>query len=87
MSLCSEVERALLQALARRDDRKRAEHTLETLRRKENDAVELAAPRGMGSAQRTDIRTAPAVSDRWRFSGASPLKGCCNYAHEGSSSS
>lgn len=40
MSLSSEVERALLQALACRDDRKRAEHTLETLRRKENDAVE-----------------------------------------------
>jgi hypothetical protein len=40
MSCSSEVECALLQALACRDDRKRAEHTLETLRRKENDAVE-----------------------------------------------
>ena len=35
-----EVERALLQALACRDDRKRAEVTLEALCRKENDAIE-----------------------------------------------
>ena len=35
-----EVERALLQALACRDDRKRGEVALEILRRKENDAIE-----------------------------------------------
>jgi hypothetical protein len=40
MSLGTEVERALRQALACRDDRKRAEQTLETLRHKENDAVD-----------------------------------------------
>lgn len=40
MNLSGDAERALLQALACRDDRKRAEHTLETLRRKENDVVE-----------------------------------------------
>jgi hypothetical protein len=40
MSLGAEVERALRQALVCRDDRKRAEQTLETLRHKENDAVD-----------------------------------------------
>jgi hypothetical protein len=40
MSLGSEVERALLQALACRDDRKRGELTLEALRRKENEAID-----------------------------------------------
>ncbi len=35
-----DVERALLQALACRDDRKRGEAALEILRRKENDAIE-----------------------------------------------
>jgi transcriptional regulator with XRE-family HTH domain len=34
-----EIDRALRQALDRREDRKRAEQTLETLRRKENDAI------------------------------------------------
>ena len=36
----NDIERALLQALACRDDRKRAEVVLEALRRKENDAIE-----------------------------------------------
>ena len=40
MSLSSEAQHAPLQALACRDDRKRAEHTLETARNNENDAVE-----------------------------------------------
>ena len=35
-----EIERALMLVLARRDDRKRAEQNLESLRRQENDAVE-----------------------------------------------
>ena len=35
-----DIERVLLQALACRDDRKRAEAVLEALRRKENDAIE-----------------------------------------------
>ena len=35
-----EIERALLQALACRDDRKRAQAALDTLRRKEEEAVE-----------------------------------------------
>jgi hypothetical protein len=35
-----EIERALLQALACREDRKHAEHALEALRRKETDAIE-----------------------------------------------
>ena len=41
MSLSGDVERALLQALACRDDRKRAEQALEVLWRKENDAIEF----------------------------------------------
>jgi transcriptional regulator with XRE-family HTH domain len=35
-----EVDRALLQALAYREDRRRAEQTLVSLRRQENDAIE-----------------------------------------------
>jgi hypothetical protein len=35
-----ETERALVQALACRDDRKRAEVAPETLKRKENEAIE-----------------------------------------------
>jgi hypothetical protein len=40
MILNEEINRALLQALACRDDRKRAEQALEVLRRKENEAIE-----------------------------------------------
>ena len=40
MSISEEVNRALLQALACREDRKRGEQVLESLRRKENDALE-----------------------------------------------
>ena len=36
----AEIDRALLVVLARREDRKRAEQELESLRRQENDAVE-----------------------------------------------
>jgi hypothetical protein len=35
-----DIERALIQALACRDDRKRAQAALETLRRKEEEAIE-----------------------------------------------
>lgn len=35
-----EIERAVLQVLSCRDDRKRGEPALEALRRKENDAIE-----------------------------------------------
>ncbi len=35
-----DIERALLQALACRDDRKRAEQALDTLRLKEHNAIE-----------------------------------------------
>ena len=38
MSVSEEIDRALLQALVCREDRKRGEQTLESLRRKENDA-------------------------------------------------
>lgn len=41
MSTSDEINRALLQALACRNDRKRGEQALESLRRKENDAIEL----------------------------------------------
>jgi hypothetical protein len=38
--MIEEIDRALLQALACREDRKRCEKVLESLRRKENDAIE-----------------------------------------------
>jgi hypothetical protein len=40
MSMSEEIDRALRQALACREDRKRAEQALESVRRKEHDAVE-----------------------------------------------
>jgi hypothetical protein len=40
MITSDDIERALLQALACREDRKRGEHALETLRRKENNEFE-----------------------------------------------
>jgi hypothetical protein len=40
VSLIEDVQRALLQALACRDDRKRTEQALDVLRRKENEAIE-----------------------------------------------
>jgi hypothetical protein len=40
MSVTEEIDRALLQALACRGDRKRGEQALESLRRKENEAIE-----------------------------------------------
>jgi hypothetical protein len=40
MSISEEVDRALLQALACREDRKRGEQALERLRRKENGAID-----------------------------------------------
>jgi hypothetical protein len=40
VSSSEEIDRALLQALVCREDRKRGEQALESLRRKENDAVE-----------------------------------------------
>ena len=40
MDLTEEIDRALLQALASRDDRKRSEQVLESLRRKENESIE-----------------------------------------------
>jgi transcriptional regulator with XRE-family HTH domain len=40
MYLTEEIDRALLQALASRDDRKRGEQVLESLRRKENESIE-----------------------------------------------
>jgi hypothetical protein len=40
MNVCEDIEPALLQALACREERKRGEHVLESLRRKENDAIE-----------------------------------------------
>jgi hypothetical protein len=40
MSVSNEIDCALLQALACREDRKRSERALESLRRKENDAIE-----------------------------------------------
>jgi hypothetical protein len=40
MSTSDDTYRALLQALECREDRKRGEHALESLRRKENDAIE-----------------------------------------------
>lgn len=40
MSVSEEIDRALLQALACREDRKRGEQALESLRRKENDAID-----------------------------------------------
>lgn len=40
MSRNEQIDRALSQALACREDRKRAQATLDTLRRKEEDAIE-----------------------------------------------
>jgi transcriptional regulator with XRE-family HTH domain len=40
MCLTEEIDHALIQALACRDDRKRGEQALESLRRKENDSIE-----------------------------------------------
>jgi hypothetical protein len=40
MSIGEEVDRALLQALACREDRKRGELALESLRRRETDAID-----------------------------------------------
>lgn len=40
MSVSEQIDRALHQALACREDRKRGEQALESLRRKENDAIE-----------------------------------------------
>jgi hypothetical protein len=40
MTTNDDIDRALLPALACREDRKRGEHALETLRCKENDAIE-----------------------------------------------
>ena len=40
MSSSEKIDRALLQALVCREDRKRGEQALESLRRKENDAIE-----------------------------------------------
>lgn len=40
MSVNEEIKRALLQALACREDRKRSEKALESLERKENEAME-----------------------------------------------
>ena len=40
MSVGEGIDRALRQALASREDRKRGEQALESLRRKENDAIE-----------------------------------------------
>ena len=40
VKITEEVDRALAQALACREDRKRGEYTLVTLRRRENDAIE-----------------------------------------------
>jgi hypothetical protein len=40
MNTSGEIDRALLQALACREDRKRGEQALESLRRQENDAIE-----------------------------------------------
>ena len=54
MSISEEIDRALLQALACRDDRKRGEQALESLRRKENDAIdrlqELVRSQGRGAS-------------------------------------
>jgi hypothetical protein len=38
--MTEEIDRALRQALACREDRKRSEQALESLRRKENEAIE-----------------------------------------------
>lgn len=55
MTLSDDVQRALLQALACRDDRKRAEKALEVLRRKENEAIDhlqaLVRPRPSAPAE------------------------------------
>ena len=40
MSINQEIDRALFQALMCREDRKCGEQALESLRRKENDAIE-----------------------------------------------
>jgi transcriptional regulator with XRE-family HTH domain len=40
VKMTEEIDRALIQALACREDRKRGEYTLATLRRRENDAIE-----------------------------------------------
>ena len=66
-----EIDRALVQALACPDDRKRGEQALESLRRKENEAIERLQElvRAQEKDRHTDMRERASASRERRLRG------------------